>query len=215
MNTKRKSKVKLEWSHDFAYAIGLITADGNLSPDLRHINFTTKDLDLAHTFRRCLGLSNKIGTKARGGSTVKEYFVVQFGDKNFYDFLLSIGLTKAKSKTLGELIIPTPFFADFLRGCMDGDGSIGVVKHPESSKPQLRTRLYSCSLPFLEWVHSKIKVELSIQGGWIYTEKKSTMGALTFGKADSIRLLEYLYAKSSSMPLLIRKYQLAVPFLQR
>ena len=51
---KPKGKVKIEWSPDFAYAIGLITTDGNLSPDGRHVNFTSKDLELIKNFHRGL-----------------------------------------------------------------------------------------------------------------------------------------------------------------
>ena len=37
----RKNKVKIIWNNNFAYAIGVIATDGNLSPDLRHINITS------------------------------------------------------------------------------------------------------------------------------------------------------------------------------
>ena len=88
MSRLRQNKVRIAWSPAFAYAIGLITTDGNLSPDGRHINLTTKDYDLAVTFKRCLGLENKIGRKARGSNLdEKRYFVVQFGDVSFYGFL--------------------------------------------------------------------------------------------------------------------------------
>ena len=62
---KRLSKVKIEWSANFAYAIGLITSDGNLSINGRSINFTTKDYDLAVTFKTCLNIDNKISRKGK------------------------------------------------------------------------------------------------------------------------------------------------------
>gem|GEM_PF-6676481 len=43
---KPLGKVKIQWSPEFAYVIGLLTTDGNLSPDGRHINFTSKDREL-------------------------------------------------------------------------------------------------------------------------------------------------------------------------
>ena len=91
----RLGKVKIEWNSKFAYAIGLLTTDGNLSKDGRHLNMTSKDEELILIFRSCLGLQNKIGKKARGGSLDKKYFVLQFGDRNFYDFLVGIGLKQA------------------------------------------------------------------------------------------------------------------------
>lgn len=47
---KPQNKVKIKWSPEFAYAIGLLVTDGNLSPDGRHLNFTSKDRELAETF---------------------------------------------------------------------------------------------------------------------------------------------------------------------
>ena len=77
-------------------------------------------------------------------------FVIQFGDRIFYDFLISLGITPAKSKTIASLKIPEKYFADFLRGCIDGDGDIDVHSHPESQHPQLRIRLVSASPKFLK-----------------------------------------------------------------
>lgn len=145
---KRLSKVKIEWSPRFAYAIGLITTDGNLSKDGRHMNMTSKDKEMIITFKKCLNIKNKIGRKTREKSKIKKYFQVQFGDKNLYEFLLSLGLTPAKSKTLGDLRIPNYYFCDFLRGCIDGDGCIRIAYHPESKHPQLQVRLISASPSF-------------------------------------------------------------------
>src|SRR3989344_1750207 len=112
---RRKSNVDVRWCSALAYVIGVITTDGNLSPDGRHINITSKDREMVETTKQLLQLENKIGLKARGYSKEKKYFVLQFGDINFYEFLLSIGLMPAKSKILKKVCIPSPLFADFLR----------------------------------------------------------------------------------------------------
>src|SRR3989344_1512456 len=119
---KPKNKVKIQWSPEFAYAIGLLTTDGNLSPDGRHIDFTSKDLEQLNNFMKCTSIKVKIGFKISGFTGMKTTRI-QFGDINFYKFLLSIGLTPRKSKTLGAIDIPNKYFFDFLRGHFDGDGS--------------------------------------------------------------------------------------------
>ena len=48
---KPKGKVKIKWSADFAYAIGLIMTDGNLSPDGRHLCFTSKDIEQINNYK--------------------------------------------------------------------------------------------------------------------------------------------------------------------
>lgn len=200
-------KVRIEWSNNFAYAIGLIATDGNLSKDGRHINLTSKDLEMLMNFKKCLGLENKIGRKARGGSMDKKYFVLQFGDRIFYDFLLSLGLTPRKSLTLGELAVPDQFFSNFLRGCIDGDGSIGSFKHPESKHPQLRVRLYSGSKNFLLWIKDRIMSNFNIDTGWIEEKGKTRIYKLVFAKEDSIKLLKFIYSNSNCS--LTRKYDIA------
>ena len=212
MGRKRCSKVKIHWSNKFAYAIGVLATDGNLSPDGRHLNLTSKDMELIIKFKDCLGLDNKIGRKARGNNKIRKYFVIQFGDVNFYEFLVNIGIGPAKSKTLSNIAIPDKYFVDFLRGCVDGDGSIVVSKHPQSSLPQLRLNLSSASLDFLVWIKSDISRDMKINGGWFYKNKRKNVFTLNFAKNDSINILRQLYKKRSSC-YLDRKYRIAKKFL--
>lgn len=207
---KRLSKVKIEWSANFAYAIGLITTDGNLSINGRSINFTTKDYDLAVTFKTCLNIDNKMSRKGNGSNKIKKYFFVQFGDKNFYEFLVSIGLMPAKSKKLKNLKIPAEYFVDFLRGCIDGDGNIRVCRHSESKYPQLKLRLFSASPIFLKWIHDEIKKHIVINGGWMEYYNRAYI--LNYAKTDARRILKFIYY-DGKVARLYRKYLIARPFL--
>lgn len=211
MANKRKI-IDTTWSSGLAYVVGLIAADGNLSPDARHISFTSKDKILAETVKRILKLDNKISMKARGGETVKKYYVTQFGSVDFYKFLLSVGLTPAKSKTLQRLEIPTEYFQHFLRGCIDGDGNICEFKHPQSRQGQLRVRLASASQVFLAWIHEEIRKHVQVSGGWIYHDKRKSVMSLTFAKSDSIRILSYIYAESRN-DFLPRKQKTVTKYL--
>jgi len=124
---------------------------------------------------------------------------------------LSIRLTHAKSKTVKDLDIPNNYFADFLRGCIDGDGSIGAFKHPESKHPQLRIRLYSASVPFLQWIKKEVLYNTKIKTGWI--EEKEGINVLAYAKEDSIKLLNFVYYKNVEY-YLKRKYNIAKAFLR-
>ena len=209
---QRLKKVDITWSPSFAYVIGIITTDGNLSPDKRHINITSKDKEIVTSVKKLLKLKNKIGKKARGGSKNKKYFVLQFGDINFYDFLLSIGLTPAKSKILKKVSIPTEHFRDFLRGCIDGDGSIDGFVHPQSKLFQYRVRLISASPKFLLWMLSNIQKNIGATGGTIYRSKSSSVSILSFGKSDARKMFNFMYYKRS-LPALRRKYLVAQKLL--
>lgn len=210
---KRLDLIKIEWSSDFAYVIGLIATDGCLSKDNRHLEFTSKDQTQVATFKKCLGLRNKIARKVRGGEQLKRYYRIQFGSLNFYEFLVSIGLTAAKSKTMGSLDIPDNYFADFLRGCIDGDGNISIQKHPESQYLQLRLRLASASIDFLQWAQRMIDKLVPVEGGWIDSQINSRNFVLNYGKSDSIKILNYIYYPGVCS-FLNRKYTIAKPYLR-
>lgn len=120
---KLKKAISTVWSGELAYVIGLITTDGNLSKDGHHMIFVSKDLQLIKTFKKCLKINSKVCLKKSGFTPDRRYYYIQFGNVTFYNFLLSLDLSPAKSKTIGILEIPSKYFFDFLHGSLDGDGS--------------------------------------------------------------------------------------------
>jgi len=207
----RKNKVSLAWNNSFAYVIGIIATDGNLSSDLRHLIITSKDYEMIINCKGCLGINNKISRTARGKSKNKKYYMLQFGDKNFFEFLIDLGLTPRKSKTMSELKIPEKYFADFFRGCIDGDGSISISSHAESKHPQYKMRLCSASGNFLNWILESCKKSFDVQGGSISKTNKSSVYTLTFAKKDSIKILKMIYFKN--VLCLSRKRKVALKIL--
>lgn len=212
--TPRRNIIQTSWSRDLAYVLGLLATDGNIYSDKRHVNFTSKDKDLVLLFKKLLKLSNKVGTKSRGGEKERTYYVLQFGSVRFCRFLLSVGITPAKSKTIESVKVPDRYFWDFLRGCLDGDGNINEFKHPESIRMQLRVRFASASPVFLMWQLSTIRRLGSINGGWIHELKNKSASMLCFGKKDSIAILRYMYY-TEKLPCLKRKYSVAERYVGR
>lgn len=203
---------ELQWTHNKAYAIGLITTDGNLSKDGRHMTFVSKDKTLVELFRYCLKLKNKISIKTSGFSKGKgKYYVTQFGNKRFYDQLVSIGLCPNKSKVLSGLTIPDHYFPDFLRGHLDGDGTFKVYNDP--AFPRSR-RLYvlfiSASKKHLLWLRSRILGLYGIDGR---LRPAIRAWSLTYAKEASKKLLPLLYYKKYNLPVLLRKRKLIEDFL--
>ena len=157
--------------------------------------------------KKCLGVTNKIGKKSRDKSKNKKYHVLQFGDRNFFEYLLKIGLTPKKSKTLGKLKVPNKYFPHFLRGCIDGDGNISISKHPESKHPQCQIRLYSASKKFLEWILKSCRKNFLIKGGSISKINNSSIYSLKFGKSDSLKIVNRIYIRG--VICLARKKEIA------
>lgn len=207
------------WSPETAYVVGLIATDGNLSGDGRHLTLTSIDRDLLETLRTCLSLTAKI-TPHSGGYGHRA-LRVQWSDRHFYDWLLGLGLTPAKSLMLGPLAVPDEYFADFFRGCIDGDGTVLVYTdryHAAKKERYVYERLYvslvSASRPFLDWMRARVSMLVGVDGDVSdrRQEGRRPFWRLRYAKADSIRLIGWMYY-ASNVPCLARKRAKAERFL--
>lgn len=190
---KALKKVRISWSPEFAYIIGLLATDGNLSPDRRHINFTSKDYELVQLVANSLGLSNKIGRKGNGHSNGKKYYMIQFGDVVFYRFLNKIGLSPNKSKTISSLKVPKKYFFDFVRGHFDGDGTFYSYWDPRwKSSFMFYIELISASREHIIWLQKKI-TSLSGIKGRLTKSKNTSVYRIKYAKAESLNLLTKMY----------------------
>jgi len=209
---KPQGQVSTNWSSELAYAVGLLATDGNLSKDGRHIELTSKDKEQILTFKKCLGIKAKIGRKKSGYKESSYSFRVQFGDVLFYQWLVGIGLEPNKTKILGELRVPDAYFFDFLRGCLDGDGSIYAYwdRRWESSYMFYLT-FASASPDFLIWlqgtIYRLIRVDGKINKGGRGTEH------LRYAKGGTKLLLGKMYY-SDNLPYLGRKFTKAQKILR-
>lgn len=194
------SRVKIKWSPELTYAIGLITTDGNLSPDGRHIDFTSKDLEQIENFMRALNINIKIGRKTSSSSR-RQCFRVQFGDKNFYNFLVNVGITPRKSKTINSVKIPQKYFFDFLRGHLDGDGTFFSYWDKRwKSSFMFYTIFYSASKAHIYWLRKEIFNLIGARG---CTTKASTNSTyqLRYAKKESLKVLKKIYYKKKTVCL--------------
>ena len=203
---------------NLAYVVGLLATDGNLSNDKRHIIFRSSDIQLIKTFSDYLNLKNKIGSSPNwGGYAKKPSYRVQFGDVTFYKWLLKQGLFPAKTYTIGKISVPDRYFKDFLKGHLDGDGSIiTYVDNYNSYKGRVyaNTRLIvhfiSASQAHINWLYEKINNLAGVKGA-LYSHRMRTgidIWRIKFSKKESIKLLGWIYYKNE-LPCLQRKEQIA------
>lgn len=190
---KPKGKVRIRWSPNFAYAIGLIASDGCLSPDRRHITFTSIESEQLHNFMKALNIAATLGRgkDVKGRQRVTR---VQFSDVLFYEFLLTIGLMPNKSKVIFEVKVPPEYFFDFLRGSFDGDGCTYSYFDPRwRSSYMFYTTFVSASRKHVEWLQKEISERLHIQGHINGNALKRSFFQLKYAKADSLKLLRKMY----------------------
>jgi hypothetical protein len=110
------------WRHDMAYVLGYWFADGNMyfqsGAGGYFVSIGSKDVTHLQNVREVIGA----GTLTR--ITDSDVFKLVICRKEMYDDLLRLGGTERKSLTLTWPDVPDEFLADFIRGYIDGDGSL-------------------------------------------------------------------------------------------
>lgn len=212
----------MKWSPNLAYVVGLLVTDGNVSKDGRHIIMRSSDIDLLEVFKFCLELKTSIRQSYNNGFAKKPSYRVQFSDAKFYRWLLTIGLFPAKTYTIGAIDVPNEFFRDFLRGHLDGDGSIyryldqyGNYKGRIYSNNRIYSKFISVSEVHIKWLFKKIQ-ELTPVKGALYCTLKTKgvpMWSIKFSKKETLKLLGCIYY-SEGLPCLERKRNLAVTIMK-
>lgn len=198
-------KSDYRWTADLAYLTGLIAADGCLVNNGRHLNVTSKDIELINHTQSILNMNVKFSLKQSnyGG----EAYNLQFSNVAFYDFLLGVGLTPAKSKTMGRLEVPDQYFADFLRGYFDGDGSTYGYYDPRWPKSFVYYICFSSgSMDFLDYISANNQRLFNLKGTSIL--KGARAFTLRYGKADARKLYQSMYEYHNELHLTRKKLKI-------
>lgn len=188
---KPKRIINEKWTANLTYAIGLLATDGCLSKDGLLIDLTSNDREQLINFSKCVGFDFNIGNKwnSKGDKNLR----IQFKNRIFYDFLLSIGLTPRKSLTMGKLAIPDKYFFDFLRGCFDGDGCFYSYWDPRwRSSHMFYLEFTSASLKHVSWLQEEIKKFTNVNGH-ISGRKKKTFFQLKYAKKEAMEIINKMY----------------------
>lgn len=198
---KPKSKVKLEWSANFAYAIGLLVTDGSLSNDGRHILLVSKDVEQLNNFLQALGnIKNRL-SRSKSGYTGQYIPRVQFSDALFHRFLVSIGVTPNKTKTIGKILMPDEYFFDFLRGHHDGDGYFYSYFDPRWKSSFIYYLAFvSSSKAHIDWIRNHLKMFLGVWGH-LTKDHRTTVHQLKYAKQEGLKILKRMYSDKKSICL--------------
>lgn len=199
------------WSANIAYCAGLIASDGCLSRDQRHIDLTSADIEQLENFCKAFGQNIHIKPKLNS----RGFFAchVQFSDVSFYDFLLSAGLTPAKSLTLGKISVPDAYYFDFLRGVLDGDGCVrGFMDVRWVNSLMFYIEFASASPEFIRYLQATNTRLAGTTNGAIHWNKGAAV--LSYAKKDSIKLAAAMYY-NENLPALSRKHDKLFDFIKQ
>lgn len=107
------------------YWLGWLATDGCIHDNRITLGVSKKDFDILEKYCKFLGLSlNNISIRLNEKfKNREEFFYLRFGSKETSDYLISLGITPKKSYTLK---INTDITPDFMRGIIEGDGTLGI-----------------------------------------------------------------------------------------
>ena len=204
---KANSNFFKTWSNNMAYILGLIVTDGCLCEHkngCNGLNITNKNRNILVNIAKIMDSGHKISAKARERESVKKYFQLQIRDKAMYADLLKLGSTPRKSKTVRIPNVPSEFFGDFVRGCLDGDGSVVVWQDLRWKHPwQMCARFFSGSINFLYDMQEKLHKNFGLTKGSIQRARRAHV--LYYSIADSVKLYNVIYKNVDSNSLFFER----------
>ena len=191
------------WTPELAYVVGIFASDGNLGKDGMYLEVTSNDRIVLKNVLHILHMEHiKIGTKNNGSG--RRSYRIQFKRVRFHAWLLSLGLTPNKSKTISKLKIPEKLFFDFLRGEWDGDGTIYSFKDTRwKNSFTVSLGFASGSKDFLLWIKKELTDKLKTTGHIVSSGQGTHQ--LRYARNDSKKIFDAMYYKAG-LPHLPRKF---------
>ena len=176
-------------SEEKSYWLGYFSADGCISTDNKgsyRISITSIDLDIIYGFMDFLGSRHKICENKLNKNTA---YTVTFGSKIMFNDLLLLGVKPNKTTNLEPPAIKENLIRHYIRGYIDGDGSVCV------SKEKTGKSIFSVSVvgreSVISWItkHLSKACELKSTGSY----KFKTLTVLKRTQKQAIKIAEYIY----------------------
>lgn len=204
-------------SHDKAYCLGFLAADGCVSINKSgskqlSVKIKSTDIGVLYFIRTIIGSDHKISTANYQGGTIEGRQINRSDCATFYirnnelcDDLITHGITPNKTFNLKLPNIEDKFFNSWLLGFLDGDGYIAK----RTNRPNIRCGFCCADLVFLNSLKDKIFKLYNIEGN-IYINKNKSAQDLSFFHQKTIDLCSIMYKNSNFY--LQRKFEKFAPF---
>lgn len=178
------------WSSDMAYILGFICADGSISwnsvKGYYSLTITAAEKDKLHLekIREIIQSSKPL---LRGESTKSYRLIVN--SKKLCRRLMGLGVMPRKSLILKFPKVPKKYLKDFIRGYVDGDGSLSYLQRRRS--PYFELMICSGSKEFIAVLENIIYQALEIKSRIFKT--KGSCYILRYSCARGLKLADWLY----------------------
>lgn len=193
-----------------AYWLGFLYADGYIINNKSNRNYelgielNIKDIQVLKDFNKALGNVHKIQEKYNekefnGYKYNTHSCILRVYSKHIVDDLIKLNILPNKTYKK-EYPKCDKYFYDFLRGFLDGDGSI------YKSKNVLYVKFTNSNYNFLKYIKNTVENNIKINMS-IYKENDNKYNLCVTKKEDCKKLLEKLYEDKNCQKL-NRKYEL-------
>lgn len=194
-------------SVDKAYWLGVLTADGSISKDGYKTTLSLKDFDLIYKFKKAINSEHKISERnifdKRTSKTYTSYSL-QVCSKEFTKNLINLGITNRKSYVCNFPEINNKYIFSYLRGLLDGDGSI-IVEDESIKKIRIS---FIATKEIIEGIHKYLKSEIGANPHPVYIISENVNVYKTYYFGDAKMILKKIYENSDSENRMNRKYEI-------
>lgn len=135
-------------------------------------------------------------------------YMLRIGNQTLYNSLLKHGLYPNKSLSIALPLIPSQYFADFVRGYFDGDGCVHIERTAGKVQSVIINRLsviFTCgSKKFLEQMNEKLTADFGLSNRTIHACRNAFQ--LRYSTTDSVKIFILLYKNTPPSIYSVRKF---------
>lgn len=188
------------WSHDMAYILGFITADGNVSRSTMRIQLKNTDVEILEYIKEKLGYDGPIlfitnNYTYKDVVKTRNQCILIINSYRMVKKLKEYHIIPAKTGKEVLPDIPDEYFYSYLLGLNDGDGCLFFAKQcnrksGKETKRRLNFSLCSASRDFLVDIRTRCA-----NGGFISKYSKSNCYQWRLGYHETMRICNLIYSR--------------------
>lgn len=186
-----------------AYVLGMLYADGYNSEDRGNVtlSLTQSDREILEKINICLESDRPIRTQVVKNSmyNTQPYCELTFYNRHFSEKLAEIGCPQKKSHILkfpSFNIVPEYLIHHFIRGYVDGDGSIVLCDKNKNPNIKVSTATITSTEDFCLWIKGYCEEILEINSYITcrFPERENNTKTLQFGGNRQVKkFLDFIY----------------------
>lgn len=202
-----------KYNHEFlnynnelsAYFLGWFVTDGHFSKDDKGISISSADKQIIDDICTRTQYEKSIYVRKMPNENQRDQYAISFhGDvsKRIYAIGYRPG-PKGGKEFIPEFCKISDLFPHFLRGVIDGDGSIRLLQSGNMPN-SIQVSIVSMCQSFLEEILVILRTSEIVRGGTV-AQARPNLYKIAFGHFDSLQICEYIYRDATIK--LERKYQ--------